>query len=136
MQTISRVGGIITKAAACQAARQEFARQFQTMAASMDYWHLYACRGGLGIAQMGEREPEPVVDDPVDDRPRQGARPRSRPEPGHQAQPEQGRVSRDVVRRPVDARDQRKAMEEEEQGQECKRHIDDGLNDLAIDQVA
>ena len=43
MQTISRVGGIITKAAACQAARQEFARQFQTMAASMGYWHLYAC---------------------------------------------------------------------------------------------
>lgn len=59
MQTISRVGGIITKAAACQAARQEFARQFQTMAASMDYWHLYACRGGLVIAQMGEPEPEP-----------------------------------------------------------------------------
>lgn len=53
MQTISRVGGIITKAAACQAARQEFARQFQTMATSMGYWHLYACRGGLVIAQMG-----------------------------------------------------------------------------------
>ena len=54
MQTISRVGGVITKAAACQAARQEFARQFQTMAASMDYWHLYACRGGLVIAQMDQ----------------------------------------------------------------------------------
>ena len=62
MQTISRVGGIITKAAACQAARQEFARQFQTMAASMGYWHLYACvGGGLVIAQMGEPGPERVL---------------------------------------------------------------------------
>ena len=61
MQTISRVGGIITKAAACQAARQEFARQFQTMSASMGYWHLYACRGGLVIAQMGEPDPELVL---------------------------------------------------------------------------
>ena len=62
MQTISRVGGIITKAAACQAARQEFARQFQTMAASMDYWHLYACvGGGLVIAQMGEPGQELVL---------------------------------------------------------------------------
>ena len=61
MQTISRVGGIITKAAACQAARQEFARQFQAMA-TMGYWHLYACRGGLVIAQMGgEPDPELVL---------------------------------------------------------------------------
>lgn len=61
MQTISRVGGVITKAAACQAARQEFGRQFQTMAASMGYWHLYACRNGLVIAPMGEPDPELVL---------------------------------------------------------------------------
>lgn len=61
MQTISRVDGVITKATACQAARQEFARQFQAMASSMGYWHLYACRGGLVIAQMSQPDPERVL---------------------------------------------------------------------------
>ena len=61
MQTISRVQGVITKATACLAARQEFARQFQTMAASSGPWHLYACRGGLVIAQMVRPDPERVL---------------------------------------------------------------------------
>jgi len=54
MQTISRVGGIITKAAACQAARQEFARQFQTMASSACPWILYAVKDGVMIAPTAE----------------------------------------------------------------------------------
>ena len=33
----------------------------KTMAASMGYWHLYASRGGLVIAQMGEPDPELVL---------------------------------------------------------------------------
>lgn len=61
MQTISRVGGVITKATACQAARQEFARQFQTMASSSDRWTLFAIRDGLVIAPANVVYPQPAT---------------------------------------------------------------------------